>query len=387
MATSSRHVLVVGGGYAGVLAANRARNRLRAHDRVTLLSDGPNLVHRIRLHERLAGRTVPDLPIASLVGDGVTFVEGRAGQVDAAQKSVHTTTGEVLAADALVLCLGSRLSAPIPGVAEHAAGLASPAHADAAAARLAALPEGAPVVVVGGGLTAIEVVAEIAEAHPRLRVTLLAGTFAPSLSPRGRDYARDTLGALGVRVEEGVRAVRVEGDAVACGDGRVVASQLTVWAGGFDAAGPAVAGDLVCDPSGRLRVSRDLGAVGHAGVFVAGDAAAPPPGMDFLRMGCASAMPMGAQAADNAVRWLEGRPTEPHGFGFVAQCVSLGRRRGLVQSVTPDDHATARVVTGRTGALIKEAICRLVVGMIRAERWVDGAYQWPRTLRAAEALA
>lgn len=385
--SSSRHVLIVGGGYAGVLAANRARNRLRPHDRVTLLSDGPALVHRIRLHERLAGRTVPDLPLASLVGPGVAVVQDRALRVDAARKTVYTATGEALTADALLLCLGSRLSAPIAGVVPYGDGLASAARADRAAEIVAALPEGAPVVVVGGGLTAVETVAELAEAHPRLEVTLLAGELAPSLSARGRAYVRDTLDALGVRVAEGVRAAAITDDAVHGADGRVWPARLAVWAGGFDTAGPSVAHDLAADVRGRLRVGRDLGAVGHAGVFVAGDAAAPPPGMDYLRMGCVSAMPMGAQAADNAVRWLDGRETEAMRFGFVVQCVSLGRRRGLVQSVTPDDRATPRVVTGRAGALVKEGICRLVVGMIRAERWVDGAYQWPRSMPAAEALA
>ena len=37
--TTPHHVLVVGGGYAGVLAANRARHRLGRADRVTLRED------------------------------------------------------------------------------------------------------------------------------------------------------------------------------------------------------------------------------------------------------------------------------------------------------------------------------------------------------------
>jgi hypothetical protein len=50
--------------------------------------------------------------------------------------------------------------------------------------------------------------------------------------------------------------------------------------------------------------------------------------------------------------------------------------------VRPDDTPDGRIVTGRTGALIKELICRYVIGMIRAERWVAGAYQWPRAVQA-----
>jgi NADH dehydrogenase FAD-containing subunit len=95
-------------------------------------------------------------------------------------------------------------------------------------------------------------------------------------------------------------------------------------------------------------------------------------------MGCASAMPMGATAADNLAAWLQGRPTTPHRFAFWMQCVSLGRRAAVVQSVTPDDRPTARVLTGRAAVLVKESVCRFVIGMLRAERTLGGAYRWPK---------
>jgi hypothetical protein len=60
------------------------------------------------------------------------------------------------------------------------------------------------------------------------------------------------------------------------------------------------------------------------------------------------------------------------------QCVSLGRRAAVVQSVTPDDRPTARVLTGRAAVLVKESVCRFVIGMLRAERTLGGAYRWPK---------
>ncbi len=385
--STPHHLLVVGGGYAGVLAANRARHRLGRAARVTLLSERDDLVDRVRLHEALAGRALPALPLASLLADGVTHVHARAVRLDGARRSVTTAAGEVIAADALVVALGSALSVPVPGAREHAAGLASPERAALAAATLRGLPPGAPVVVVGGSLTALEVASEIAEAHPHLAVTMVSSHVGPTLSPKGVAYARTALDDLGVRVRDDATVREVTADAVVLADGERLPAALTVWAGGFTPAGAAIDSDLARDAVGRFVVDADLGAHGRTGVFVAGDAAAPPPGLAFLRMGCASAMPMGAQAADNAARHLAGKATAAHGFGFFVQCVSFGRARGLVQSVTPDDRALDRVVTGRAGAVIKEAICRFVIGMIRAERLVGGAYQWPRSLRAAEALA
>ncbi|MFO0610818.1 MAG: hypothetical protein U0324_47085 [Polyangiales bacterium] len=58
--------------------------------------------------------------------------------------------------------------------------------------------------------------------------------------------------------------------------------------------------------------------------------------------------------------------------------MSLGRRAAVVQSVTHDDRPAARMLTGRTAVLVKESVCRFVLGMLRAERTLGGAYLWPK---------
>ena len=54
---------------------------------------------------------------------------------------------------------------------------------------------------------------------------------------------------------------------------------------------------LPCDDSGALSVDATLAVPGHPGLWGAGDAVAVD-GWAAHRMGCAVAMPMGAQAAD-----------------------------------------------------------------------------------------
>jgi hypothetical protein len=42
---------------------------------------------------------------------------------------------------------------------------------------------------------------------------------------------------------------------------------------------------------------------------------------------------------------------------YTVQCISLGRRDGIIQRVTPDDQVTTTVISGRTAARIKELVC------------------------------
>jgi NADH dehydrogenase FAD-containing subunit len=171
---------------------------------------------------------------------------------------------------------------------------------------------------------------------------------------------------------------------------------MAFWAGGFTAKSP-VTGDLPLDGHGRVVTDATLAVPGAPGVWGCGDGAAPPPGLDFLRMACATAMPMAAHAADNVARVLRGHDARPWRFGYFGMCVSLGRKRGVVQSTDGRDAPTGHVYTARTGALIKEAICRFVIGALRVERRWAGAYVWrhsvpalppapePRALPAGEA--
>ncbi|MCZ9339909.1 NAD-binding protein, partial [Streptomyces sp. TRM76130] len=54
--TERTHVIVIGGGYAGVMAANRLT--LRGDVTVTLINPRPDLVHRVRLHQLVGGSAV-----------------------------------------------------------------------------------------------------------------------------------------------------------------------------------------------------------------------------------------------------------------------------------------------------------------------------------------
>jgi NADH dehydrogenase FAD-containing subunit len=109
-------------------------------------------------------------------------------------------------------------------------------------------------------------------------------------------------------------------------------------------------------------VDEHLRSVSHPEVYAVGDAAAVTlPGIGQLRKACATAEPMGRYVGDA----LAGGGAQPFAFGFVIQCLSLGRKAGLVQRVGRDDAMIERAYGGRVGKVVKAGIVRCIVSALR----------------------
>ncbi|WP_158104606.1 FAD-dependent oxidoreductase, partial [Amycolatopsis kentuckyensis] len=170
-------IVVLGAGYAGANAAGRLAKRLHPADtEITLVNADAEFVERVRMHQLATGQDLKPRPLAEVfAGTGVQVRIARVAAVDAERKTVALSGGDELAYDTLVYALGSTAAdSGVPGVAEHAHHLAGKQSALRLRARLAELPAGGTVLVVGGGLTGIEAVTEIAEARPDLEVALAA---------------------------------------------------------------------------------------------------------------------------------------------------------------------------------------------------------------------
>lgn len=375
-AIPTKQILILGGGYAGMMAAARIA-RGASNAMVTLIDAKPAFEERIRFHEALAGTPLKPLPYAPLLARrGVRFLQGRVEGLDPQERrvAVRGPQGEKLdlAYDALVYALGSATAASVPGVAENAIRVDVPGSLKEMRGR---------VLVAGSGLTGIEVATELAERHPALRITLATrGRLGDGYSPRGAEHFRRRFAELGIELVEETSIVAVEpGRALLAGGGELPFDQC-VWAGGFAAPPLAREAGFPLDAQGRIRVEPDLRVAGFPEIFAVGDAAAAPyPGGDPIRMGCVSALPMGAHAGEGVRRLLRGQATEPFRMDFVIRCISLGRRDGLVQFVHGNDELRDRVLTGRLGAWVKELVCQMTRFVVRNElRWGVRLYRWPQ---------
>jgi NADH dehydrogenase FAD-containing subunit len=383
--------VILGGGYAGVIAAIRLARRSRGRARVTLVNASDRFVERIRLHERGAGRVSSARTLTSILGGtGVELVIGCALAVDEAAQTV--TVGHIdatnsvaerrLSWDRLVLALGSRPETTFPGVREHAHALDGPG-AETLAARLPELAAKSAVartrgrvLVVGGGLTGIEVASEIAESWPELQVELLTqGEVGAGFSDAARRHFAEAFARFGIQVHTYTSAVRVE-------EGRVVTTDdpvpfdVCIWTSGLVGGSLPSGLGVATNERGQVLVDPCLRSVTNPSIYVAGDLAAhaaPPP--IPVPMGCKSAGPAGAHVADNLVRELFDRPLVPFDFVAPLYCVSLGRRDGVVQRTRPDGSLDGPVLRGRLGAWVKELICKSTLTAFTLERFGLSRYE------------
>lgn len=379
-------IVVIGAGYAGLTAALRVASKARGVAQVTLINASDTFVERVRLHQSAAGQKLKARRIEPAIKRrGGTFLQGRVTSIQPNVKTLTVQTAggaQTVAYDTLIYALGSTIERDrVPGVREHAYMLSAdgPRSTSELMARLRQLPDGAPVTVIGGGLTGIESVTELAEAYPALRFTLVTrGPVGESLSEAGRDHVRRAMKRLRVELLEGQGVTEVEAGAALLDNGTRVTHDAVLWAGAFTVPALARESGLAVNARGQVVVDETFRSVSHRDVYAVGDCAAAVPASGIeVRMSCQSAMPQAAHAAESIAARLYGREAQPFRFGFSAQCVSLGRRDAVVQFVRHDDSPTDRIWTGWLGATAKELICKFAVEAAFSESRFN-LYRWPQ---------
>ena len=381
----STKVLVIGGGYAGVLAANHLR--LNENIDITVVNPRSSFVERIRLHQFATGSDDAVVDYASVLGDGIRLTVDSVTRIDSAARRVELASGNGLGYDYLIYAVGSTGAAPaVPGAAEFAYPISEYEHATLLRDALQDAAAAAPICVVGAGPTGLETAAELAEEGRR--VTLVCGSvLGPYLSTRARRAAARRMIKLGVAVIDGPGATVTEvlPDAVILADGRRVSSAVTIWTAGFGVPDLAARSGLSTDDIGRLLTDETLTSIDDPHIVAAGDASAPS-GLP-LRMSCQAAIPLGAQAANTVLSRIAGTVPKPINQAFTGQCISLGRSAGLIQTARLDDRVLPLYIGGRTAALIKEAVCKGTISFLSREARKPGSYFWLRGGNRPEKLA
>jgi len=199
-------------------------------------------------------------------------------------------------------------------------------------------------VIVGGGPTGVELAGALAEIarqslrddfrHIRpesARILLVEGgpDVLPAFPPPLRVAAKSDLERLGVEVRTGWMVTNVDADGVSWKqrDGPVehIQAQTILWAAGVAASPIATSLGVALDRVGRVPAEPTLQVPGQPAIFVAGDICAlsqdgaPLPGVAQV------AMQQGAHASRNVLRVIAGRPPEAFRYKDYGTMATIGR--------------------------------------------------------------
>jgi NADH:ubiquinone reductase (H+-translocating) len=380
-----RHVVVLGAGYAGLMAAIRLARQTDASVAVTLVNAADTFGERVRNHQVAAGQPVRRRPLASFLrGTRIQFVQGTATTLSLPERevTVETPAGrQAVGFDYLIYALGSFVRTDgLPGAREHAYTVDRES-ALALAARLPGVARrGGRLLVVGGGNTGVEVATEVAESHPGLQVTLATRrSFAPQLSPAGGAYIRKAFDRFGIRFLEYTAVASLGEHEARTERGEAIPFDLCVVVPGFAVPALARRAGLRVNERGQILIDRAMRSLSHPEVYAAGDAATPAeePGAP-VRMAAYTAIAMGAHGADCLAAQLTGKAPTAFGLSYQAFGLSLGRRDGVAQFLDADhDTPRDRIITGKTAGATREFFVRLIVGVLKAQRLGPWTFPWP----------
>ncbi|MFL6251521.1 MAG: NAD(P)/FAD-dependent oxidoreductase, partial [Actinomycetes bacterium] len=357
------HVVVVGGGFAGVACARRLAGQPGV--RVTLLDRNPYhqflpLLYQVATAELTPGDIRFDLEAMFAKDDNVEVRTGEVVAVDPAAPAVTLADGEVVGADVVVLAAGSQPNFfHTPGADRHAFPLYSLADAERVRSRVLQLfqdastkpelvDEGAlTFVVVGGGATGVETAGAMAElvhdvlphVHPHLAVAgarvILVDLGHALLTPFSDDahtYAARQLQRRGVQLKLGTSAKEVAAGHVTLSDGSTIPTHLTVWGGGLMAAPLAASAGLPQGHGGRIDVRPDLTVEGFPAVYALGDFANIPSGDEpaLAQLGSV-AQQGGTWAASNILADLRGDGRQSFHYHDKGIMAMIGRKAAVAE--------------------------------------------------------
>ncbi len=398
MKQKTTQIVILGAGYAGLMAALRLSGKTQGLDvQLTLVDAAPVFVQRPRLHHVAVDQQVPQRAIEDLIrGTRIDFLEGWVSGLDPLAHKVSIqceNEPQTLDYDYLVYALGSQVDrSSVPGVRQHAYALdpSGPNNAIDLRDRLASL-NGAQrrVVVVGGGATGIEVSAEIKGVYPALDLTIItARAFGAFKGPRVERHIRQSFQRQEIEVIENKEVRRVHQESIELTDGTHIPADITIWAGGFRA--PAMAGQagFKVNPLGQIIVDRFGRSLSHADVYGAGDSSHPleEPG-NPVRMSLFTAIVRGAHTADNLTAHLKGKRQKPLSFAYYGQGIAMGPKDAVGFLGYPSDKPVGPILRGKLAVSVRNFFVWLIFSFLVIERRFPGAFFWLGKNRYRKSLA
>lgn len=317
MTKERKRIAIIGGNFAGLTAAIELSRR----HAVTVIDPSRHFEWMPNLHEVLSSVKTPQglrLDRAAIVKQaGHRFLRDRVTLLQPARCRLTTAGGRELAFDACIVAVGALWNTHhVPGVARHAMPFRTVADGLAIEQRLRALvQQGRPlrIVIAGGGISGVEALGEIlrryrGEASLSVEVIEAGARLLPGLAPALDADLRRLCEPYAVRFRTATTIAAVSAKGVRLADGTRLRSELTLWTAGLAAPALLREAGLARPPQVWAEVHQTLQSRYFDNTFVVGDAAQLPHAVGKQAY---NAIDMGALAAANVTRFLEGRALKP----------------------------------------------------------------------------
>ncbi|MBD8035828.1 NAD(P)/FAD-dependent oxidoreductase [Solibacillus sp. A46] len=376
----TKEIVILGAGFAGVLAAQTARKFLTTNEaRITVVNQFPTHQIITELH-RLAGGTIKEGAVSLSLekifkGLDINLEIAKVNSFNVDNKEVALSNGKTLQYDTLVVALGSQTGFfGIPGLEENSFVLKSVDEANAIREHIEARIKeyaktkdeaDATIVIGGGGLTGVELVGEIVDHFPKvaekygvqfedLKIKLVEA--GPKILPVFPDNlierATTSLQKRGVEFITSTPVTGVEGNVIQLKDREPIVANTLVWTGGV-APLPIVGESGLAADRGKATINDFLQSTSHPEVFVIGDASAhiPNPGDRPTYAPTAQvAWQQGEVAGYNIFAQIKGADLKEFKFTNSGTLGSLGRKDGIATI-----GANNTQLVGLPASLMKEA--------------------------------
>jgi sulfide:quinone oxidoreductase len=318
------NILILGGGFGGVVAAERLAKTLAPEHQITLVSRSRRFIFYPAL-VRLAFGKCEEEDISYDLRDAmldrrVRFIEAEVAQVDPRARKASLSGSDIVGDiryDYLVYALGRRLATEqVKGFFEHAHHLLGVKAARKFGEAARAFHAGRAVIGACPGArlevpvyeTAFALSRQLTERGEKARITVINPDY-PSAGSGGADLARalrPALEAHGIETLADFPIAEVTDEAVIARDGREVEHDLVMLVPPFEGTS-ALAGAGLTDDEGYVRVDDTMRALGVARMHAVGDAvyfSGPKMGHMAVRQA--------EVAAANLAAEIEGAPALAH---------------------------------------------------------------------------
>ena len=373
------HVVILGGGYAGLYACQELAGLARRKEiRLTVISKENFHIWHGFIGEMLTGRILPTQilsPVRRIFKQATVHV-GIVKKVNTGEKIIHTIR-EIdgksfdIRYDKLIVAIGSKQSTEsFQGLAEHGYALKTWDQCYQLKNHILRMYELASITedqterramltffVAGGGFSGSEVAGELADfahqlakkdfpsidpaevqvflAHPQETILPeLSGTRVDTRQskefPGLVSYAERHLRKLGVTIRTNIRIQAVSRNLVILSDGTRVPTRTVISAVGTIPQVVASASEFPVAPNGKILTDRTLRVPGLHDVWAAGDCASiEHPKGGFVPSTAWWGMMTGQTAAANLRRSIAGKKEKFFNKAGLGQAVSIGRRTAV----------------------------------------------------------